>query len=39
MAKGALCIGINNYPGTQNDLAGCAAYKEVAARPSRRLHR
>jgi hypothetical protein len=23
MAKGALCIGINNYPGTQNDLAGC----------------
>jgi hypothetical protein len=23
MAKQALCIGINNYPGTQNDLAGC----------------
>ena len=23
MAKRALCIGINNYPGTQNDLAGC----------------
>jgi hypothetical protein len=23
MAKYALCIGINNYPGTQNDLAGC----------------
>ncbi|MFT4102113.1 MAG: caspase family protein [Burkholderiaceae bacterium] len=23
MAKNALCIGINNYPGTQMDLAGC----------------
>jgi len=23
MAKYALCIGINDYPGTQNDLAGC----------------
>lgn len=23
MAKKALCIGINNYPGTQMDLAGC----------------
>ncbi len=23
MAKYALCIGINNYPGTENDLAGC----------------
>jgi len=23
MAKYALCIGINNYPGTQNDLSGC----------------
>jgi len=23
MAKYALCIGINNYPGTNNDLAGC----------------
>ena len=23
MAKHALCIGINNYPGTQNDLNGC----------------
>ena len=23
MAKRALCIGINNYPGTQLDLAGC----------------
>jgi metacaspase-1 len=23
MAKYALCIGINNYPGTQNDLNGC----------------
>ena len=23
MAKRALCIGINNYPGTDNDLAGC----------------
>jgi hypothetical protein len=23
MAKEALCIGINDYPGTQNDLAGC----------------
>jgi hypothetical protein len=23
MAKSALCIGINDYPGTQNDLAGC----------------
>lgn len=23
MAKVALCIGINDYPGTQNDLAGC----------------
>ena len=23
MAKKALCIGINDYPGTQNDLAGC----------------
>ena len=23
MAKTALCIGINNYPGTGNDLAGC----------------
>lgn len=23
MTKEALCIGINNYPGTQNDLAGC----------------
>jgi metacaspase-1 len=23
MAKYALCIGINNYPGTANDLAGC----------------
>ena len=21
--KTALCIGINNYPGTQNDLNGC----------------
>lgn len=23
MAKRALCIGINNYPGTANDLSGC----------------
>jgi hypothetical protein len=23
MAKRALCVGINNYPGTQNDLSGC----------------
>ena len=23
MSKHALCIGINDYPGTQNDLAGC----------------
>ena len=23
MAKYALCIGINNYPGTASDLAGC----------------
>ncbi|MEO8411246.1 MAG: caspase family protein [Propionivibrio sp.] len=23
MTKQALCIGINDYPGTQNDLAGC----------------
>ena len=23
MAKRALCIGINNYPGMQNDLSGC----------------
>jgi len=23
MSKQALCIGINNYPGTENDLAGC----------------
>lgn len=23
MAKKALCIGINNYPGTANDLSGC----------------
>lgn len=23
MSKNALCIGINNYPGTQNDLSGC----------------
>lgn len=23
MAKTALCIGINDYPGTQNDLSGC----------------
>ena len=23
MSKKALCIGINDYPGTQNDLAGC----------------
>ena len=23
MVKRALCIGINNYPGTQMDLAGC----------------
>lgn len=23
MAKKALCVGINNYPGTQNDLNGC----------------
>ncbi|WP_301102755.1 caspase family protein [Propionivibrio sp.] len=23
MSKNALCIGINDYPGTQNDLAGC----------------
>jgi hypothetical protein len=23
MGKSAICIGINNYPGTQNDLAGC----------------
>ncbi|MDZ7655272.1 MAG: caspase family protein [Sulfurimicrobium sp.] len=23
MAKNALCIGINDYPGTQNDLSGC----------------
>ena len=23
MAKRALCIGINDYPGTQNDLRGC----------------
>lgn len=23
MGKYALCIGINNYPGTQNDLSGC----------------
>ncbi len=23
MTKYALCIGINNYPGTENDLAGC----------------
>ena len=24
MAKNALCIGINNYPGTHMDLQGCA---------------
>ncbi|MGE5839594.1 MAG: caspase family protein, partial [Deltaproteobacteria bacterium] len=23
MAKRALCIGINDYPGTGSDLAGC----------------
>ena len=23
MAKKALCIGINDYPGTQSDLSGC----------------
>ena len=23
MSKHALCIGINNYPGTENDLSGC----------------
>ncbi len=23
MAYKALCIGINDYPGTQNDLSGC----------------
>ncbi len=23
MNKQGLCIGINNYPGTENDLAGC----------------
>ncbi len=23
MAKNALCIGINDYPGTGSDLAGC----------------
>ena len=23
MVKKAMCIGINNYPGTENDLAGC----------------
>ncbi len=23
MSKNALCIGINDYPGTQNDLSGC----------------
>ena len=23
MTKKALCIGINDYPGTQNDLSGC----------------
>jgi hypothetical protein len=23
MAKNALCIGINDYPGTQSDLKGC----------------
>ena len=23
MTKEALCIGINNYPGTPTDLAGC----------------
>ncbi|MFN7677703.1 MAG: caspase family protein, partial [Cyanobacteriota bacterium] len=23
MAKSALCIGINNYPGTDCDLRGC----------------
>jgi uncharacterized caspase-like protein len=23
MTKNALCIGINDYPGTQNDLSGC----------------
>jgi hypothetical protein len=23
MAKRALCIGINDYPGTESDLAGC----------------
>jgi metacaspase-1 len=23
MAKRALCVGINDYPGTQNDLSGC----------------
>jgi hypothetical protein len=23
MAKTALCIGINDYPGTANDLSGC----------------
>ena len=23
MTKKALCIGINDYPGTQNDLNGC----------------
>jgi hypothetical protein len=23
MARRALCVGINNYPGTQNDLKGC----------------
>jgi hypothetical protein len=23
MAKKALCVGVNNYPGTRNDLQGC----------------
>ena len=31
MAKYALCIGINNYPGTQNDLSGCVNDAEVWA--------
>ena len=35
MAKKALCIGINDYPGTQNDFSGCLNDAHDWARHSR----
>jgi len=35
MGKHALCIGIDDYPGTDSDLAGCVNDATVHGRPCR----